>query len=226
MALIDTTRQVRLSEPPFEVLRTELALEGHLRHEHLHLALPTRMIGDYGGQAGVTDVALRTAFDRLRRVARIDMFDAVDVWARRFGVGFARLHAMVLDGVFEQESEGERRLFNDVLAKAGMPPDCQVWMTPRIRVDFAYLFAGQVLEYHGEEAHRDRVDADSTRQFALRQLGQDVLVVTKTMVTDPNLLPYIIELQRRGAEDIAAGRRPAPRPLLDRPRLFPLRTLP
>ena len=59
-------------------------------------------------------------------------------------------HLYAMKGAFAQESEGERDAFAALFADDPYPPDCQVVLLERLRVDFAYLYAGLFMEYLGE----------------------------------------------------------------------------
>ena len=206
--LIDVDRRVRVPTEVFTILRAHLSAEAWCKRKGLYLPEPPRAVGDYAGE-NVSDLAVRTTVDRLRFIEGMKIVEAVDKWQDTKGPGFRRLVAMAREGVFDTESEGERRFFNDVLCLGGPLPDCQVWVTPRIRVDFLFIRAALVLEYHGKRAHRDQVDADAMRRYELDRLGLQTLVVTSSMTADPvGLWRHIHQLRQQGIADIAAGRRP------------------
>lgn len=225
VALIDQSRRVRLGDAPFEVVRADLSSVGWERQRGLTLAEPARCAGDHSA-GDVPDERVRAVVDRLRWRGELEIVQAGRDWAGWQGTGFRRLRSMLLAGVFEQESEGERRLFNGVLRGRVLLPDCQVWLSPSIRVDMGYLDCGLVLEYYGKDAHAGRVDEDAVRIFQIRQLDAEVLVVTTSMLADPDgLAAHVGQTRSRLLEAIDRGVRPPPPRPLDRPRLTPFRTL-
>ncbi len=225
VALIDQTRRVRLGDPPFAVVRADLASVAPCWRRRLSLAESARCAGEHAA-GPVSDEEVRGVIDRLRWRRALEIVEAARAWAGWQGSGFRRLHAMRLAGVFEQESDGERRLFNDVLRGRQPLPDCQVWFSPSIRVDMAYLDCGLVLEYHGMDAHAGRVDEDAVRTMTLRQMHAEVFVVTTSMLKDAEgLAAHIGQTRERLREAIERGIRPPPPRPLDRPRLLPFRTL-
>ncbi len=223
--LVDHTRRVRLGPDLLAVVRADLQQEGAVRVQRLHLATPARAVADIAEDDEVTDLQLRTTVDALRHRRRLDIVDAVARWRGMATPGAVRLRRLARSGTLEQESEAERDLLRDVLRLIPGLPDAQVWLHPRYRVDFVYLGAGLVIEYHGVAAHRDRVDADAVRVYELHLLGYVVLVVTRSMLRDPEgLAAHIMELRRRREADIREGRVAPPSPPLARPRLSPLRS--
>ncbi len=77
--------------------------------------------------------------------------------------GACTLRRLYQSGLFELESEGERDAW-PLVSRVQPPPEPQVWITPRIRVDFLWAVARYILEYQGgghdglqrrEDAERD-----------------------------------------------------------------------
>ena len=224
--LVDSHRAVRLSDPPFKVVHTPMADLCWRREDDLVLAAPPRALADVAADPSVTDLQLRTAVDALRNRFRLNTALLVREWEDLPGRGARRLLRMAAEGVFEQESEGERRAFAQLFAPCPPVPDCQVYVLPRIRVDFVFVYAAFILEYYGEEAHANSVDRDGSRSWALRQGDCEVLVVTKSMVAEGAALTrHVHDVRRRREQERAAGRiNPPPLPPQP-PRLTPLRTL-
>ena len=141
------------------------------------------------------DRDLRHAIDELRRTGWLDLTAAAARWGDSDAARWSapRLLAAMDSGLLDCESEGERQLLRDVLARLTLWPDCQVVVVDRVRVDFLYRPAGLILEYHGKRVHDGRVDADSTRIFAIERLGYRVIVITKSMLRDPVSLATFIQ---------------------------------
>ena len=128
-------------------------------------------------------------------------------------------------GCFEHDSEGEWGAFNALFGPGVPPPDCQVWLSDFIRVDFVYLYAALVIEYLGR-VHRNQLEKDTTRTYALRRLQCDVIGVTASMLHDAGTLSHTIQQARCERERLRAEGRINHEPLPPQPpRLTPLRTL-
>ena len=225
VVLIDPGRHIRRRRPEFTTLRTDLARIAAEEVGGLLLAAPARALVDAAADPGVTDLQLRTGTDDLRNRRMLDIVEAVAYWTELSHRGARRLAGMAAAGDFEQESEGERDAFRRLFDLHPPAPDCQVDLGPSIRVDFVFLDAALVIEYHGR-VHDGSVDKDATRVWALTLLGYEVIVVTRSMMRDPAALAAQIQARRlQRAHLIRAGhlRRPLlpPQP----PRLTPLRTL-
>lgn len=227
-ALVDRRRRVRVDPAVLQVVRVDMSTALWVpSRDGPHLLAPSeRALVDWAADTRVSDAQIREAVDGLRHARALQLPHGAQAWDPRGGPGAARLSAMYHAGVFDLESEAERRLLRDVLALHPPLPDCQVWLTPSIRVDFAYLFAGVVLEYHGEDAHRDQVDHDATRAHAITRLHHEVIIITRSMTRDRRALGrWISDRVHRRHEAIRRGHLPRPSPPLDRPRRLPLQTL-
>lgn len=221
---VGADRRVRLADAPFALVREPVPPASRQRIDGLPVASVARALLDLSRAEKGSDERIRTAVDAARWQRRLDVtrwlgeLQAHPRAARRL----LRLHAA---GAFEQESEGERAAYAVLFARMP-PPDCQVWLLPSIRVDFAYLHAALVIEYLGRAAHADALDRDTTRTLALRRGGYDVVAVTHAMLQDPaDLIEHIADQRRR--RDALALRGLLPRSPLppQRDRSTPLRTL-
>lgn len=113
--------------------------------------------------------------------------------------------AMIADGVFNQESEGERDLA-DFLATFDLPPLWQHWVTPRIRVDAVWLDVRLVLEYDGAIHQQEHIRIrDHERERELRRLGFVVVRITAADLRHPQIL----RARLLGLRDGLLARRPA-----------------
>lgn len=225
--LVEEGRRVRLPDPPFTTIRRQgLDQVAGLHRLGMVLQPPGLAVVDAVAEVGVSDDALRSLLYLICNRFRVEGAQLTRTWQQLRPQQVSRLLSLVSDGSLQHESPRERSTFLDVFGDHPPAPDCQVWLTSRIRVDFAFLFAALVLEYHGEDAHRDRVDDDASRIYVLTQLGHEVMVVTKSMTRDrPGLARHIQERRRRREELFLAGGLPRP-PLPVQPdRLLPLRTL-
>ncbi|MEE8599699.1 hypothetical protein [Euzebya tangerina] len=152
--------------------------------------------------------------------------ELVHAWQLLTHAGATRLLRMAEAGDLEHESVAERTVYREVFQAFPPAPDCQVWLAPDIRVDYAYLAAGMVLEYLGEAAHAHSVDRDGTRTYALRRLGFDMFGITKSMLKDkPGLAATVHSTRREREQLILDGRLPRPAVPAQPDRLTPLRTL-
>lgn len=228
LVLVDGRTRPRLDELPFDVRRTLRvgALPPWCTVAGLRLVCPARGLADLAHDPAVTDVALRVAMDEIRNRRLLTTVELAERIGRGRGAGAARLRRVVDDGALEQESEGERTAFALLFGPRPPQPDCQVVCLGSLRVDFAFIAAGLVVEYHGDDAHRHRVDHDATRAHALERAGWRVIVVTATMLEDAaSLAVWIHRIRREREQLIASGalRQPTlpPQPA----RLIPLRTL-
>jgi hypothetical protein len=222
--LVQASRRVR-RERSFDVRRVDLHDVPSQLVNGLRVVLLPRALADAAASTDVEDGRLRVAVDHLRNRLVLDVVEAAAVWAAGSDAGSRRLHAMRRDGVFDMESEGERDAFRVVLSLLPEAPDCQVQLAANIRVDFAVLSAVLVIEYHGAEAHDRTADHDATRTWALRVLGYEVIVITRSMLRDPvalaNQLTAIIARRRQLIRD---GHLRLPALPAQPPRLTPLRT--
>ena len=220
-------RQVRLSQPPFEVVRRTWEHEGWDLVRGLRCSRTAWALADGAGPAaGRDDRAVRILVDRARNLLGEQVPDLVDRWQAMPARGAQRLLRMARAGAFEQESEGERRAFALLFPDERDRPDCQVVVLGSFRVDFVFLDAALVVEYFGRDAHDGRLEADMTRIQAIEARGYRVIVVTASMLRDPLALSaFIRQLRDRRAELIRRGVLVTP-PLPMQPRrLHDLRTL-
>lgn len=97
-----------------------------------------------------------------------------------------RLHA---DGVFAQESMGEREL-KPVLDGIDPPVEWGVWVAPDIKVDALWRDCQMAIEYAGRDHHSSppQREKDAVRDARLRTLGIHVVHVTKQDLRDPAAL--------------------------------------
>lgn len=118
----------------------------------------------------------------------------------------AELVAMIDDGIFVQESEGERRLV-PILEDLDPPPLWQYWVTPNRRVDCLLADVPLVIEYLGDVAHGQPHQRahDHGRTRELESLGYAVLEVTVQDLDHPDVLRATILGLRAGL--LAAGAR-------------------
>lgn len=225
--LVAHGRRVRLSDQPFSTIqRRDLQTWSGVTRMGMVLQPCHLAVVDLLYERSVTDAQLRNLLYEIINQTRTTPAAMVQGWQRFRPQQVSRLLTLVADGSLQHESPAERSTFLDLFTDHPPAPDCQVWMAPNIRVDFVYLFAALVLEYHGEDAHRDRVDEDATRAYSLAQLGVESLIITKSMTHDRGGLASHIHDRRRHREQLfLQGRLPRP-PLPAQPdRLVPLRTL-
>ncbi|HUG83363.1 MAG TPA: DUF559 domain-containing protein [Euzebya sp.] len=225
LVLMDGARHIRRARAEFTTLRTDMSRIPAEDVAGLLLATVIRSLADAANTRHVTEAQLRVGIDDLRNRWMLDIVDAVAFWAALPHDGARRLTRMAEEGAFEQESEAERDAFRRLFVNHPPAPDCQVHLTPSIRVDFVFLSAALVIEYHGG-VHDRSVDQDATRIWALRRLGYEVIVVTRSMMRDHAALAAEIQAIRMEREHLVrAGhlRRPLlpPQPA----RLSPLRTI-
>lgn len=215
----------RSTPQAFSRRRVDLA-EVAVRHLLGHpTTFPDRAVADAALDRDLSDRQIRTAVDQLRWDRKLWLPDAVATWQALGHAGARRLVALYDAGAFDQESEGERRAFRLLFEDHPPLPDCQVVIVGQLRVDFVFLSAMLIIEYHGNP-HDGRTEADATRRHALERLGYRVIVVTKSMLADAGGLARFIHTERVHREQlVAAGALPrAPLPIQP-PRRLPLRTL-
>lgn len=129
-----------------------------------------------------------TRLDRLLRCA--------ECYQRHRGARLIR--HLIANGVLDHESEGERMLAA-LFADYDPPLEAQVWITPRIRVDFLWRDVKMILEYDGKRRHslgHDRED-DRTRDRELNALGYHVEHVRNADFANPVALRARILAVRR-----------------------------
>lgn len=227
LVLMNHGRRLRLSRPPFRIAQRSGICNVPAQYRgRLAVAPPAHALADLVTEHPRSDEELRAILYRVINRLALPPTELVSTWRGMNHPGARRLLRLADEGALEHESPAEYSLFREVFTPFGPQPDCQVLLTPNIRVDFVYLFAAFVIEYYGEEAHAGRVDRDGTRGYALRHLGNDVLVVTKSMTTSPASLAQHIHQVRRDREDLVLRGELARPPLPRQPdRLTPLRTL-
>ncbi|MBW3659778.1 MAG: hypothetical protein KY457_14150 [Actinobacteria bacterium] len=106
--------------------------------------------------------------------------------------GIAILAEMIAGGVLESDSAEEAGLGDRLLAiDDRFEP--QVWVTPRIRVDWFLRLLRLIVEYQGEVDHagEDARRRDAARIAELEALGMLVVPVTAADVADPGLDGWI-----------------------------------
>lgn len=102
----------------------------------------------------------------------------------------ARLVVELIDqGIFEQESEGERALA-PVLAGFTPPPLWGQWVAEDIRVDVLWPHVRLVIEYDGRDSHEQgwQRQADNLRDRRLEAMGYVVVHVTRADLRQPEVL--------------------------------------
>lgn len=226
LVLTEQARRPRKSRKEFLVVRTDLAGVPHEVVRRARVAPVPRSLEDAAGIERVGDARLRDAVYALKHRRQIDVVQALAEWRSRTTSGARRLVALTEAGEFEHESHAEREVFLALFDTYPPAPDCQVQLAPNIRVDFVFLSAGLVLEYHGSEWHDGSVDADATRAWALTAMGYVVIVITKSMMRDPAAVAAGIHRIRVEREQlIASGALRLPPLPVQPPRVLPLRTL-
>lgn len=225
--LVENGRRVRLPGQYFATIqRVGLPSSGGASFLGMVLEEPEHALADMLREQTIADDALRLLLYQLINRLRVTPQQMATAWSARPRQQVARLRSLIADGTLQHESPAERSTFLDVFAAHPPPPDCQVWITPHRRVDFVYLFAALILEYHGEDAHQNQVDEDASRTYEFSQLGFDLMVVTKSMTRDAGALAAHVHDRRRCREELfLAGRLPRPPLPVQHERLYPLRTL-
>lgn len=172
---------------PFPVDRDTLHAEHRARTGGVPITRPARSIVEVART--VTCKRLRSTVDQAvwRKLVTIPELRACATALRHEGA--RTLREMIDDGVFEQESEGERAL-KPVLTGLDPPPRWQYYVSSDIRVDCCLADVPIVIEYYGEEAHalphlRER---DHQRTRTIEALGYTVLEVWKQDLRQPEVL--------------------------------------
>lgn len=223
---VDERSRLRPGNGRFDIVRHTVRPDEAARRAHVRLAPIERAFADAARLASMTDAQIREAADRIRNEGLSTMPLLVSGW-RRSGAGVHhRLEEMLEGGTFEQESDGERDAFR-LLFRAHPPePDCQVVVHSAFRADFVFISAGLIIEYHGRESHRDRVERDATRTLALELAGWRVIVVTASALREAARLAAHIHCIRQDREQrITAGTLPRPALPTQPERISPLRTV-
>ena len=149
-----------------------------------------RIVGDERLTPGIDSARWRglTRVDRLLRCA-VEL--GRDPGARA-------VRKLIETGALDHESQGERAVAA-LFADYDPPLAPQVWITPRIRVDFVWEDAKLILEFDGERYHGlpdDRED-DRRRDRELNVLGYHVEHITSADLANPALLRVRIIAIRR-----------------------------
>ena len=218
-------RRVRLPDPLWStVQRTSLPPHGRHRARGLATADPARLFAD-AAREGRNDAELAPLLVQARTRLGIDPVHLVADLEALDEPGAEQVMRLVRAGVLEHDSMAELALFTDVFLAHPPAPDCQVYVTKNRRVDFVFLYAALIIEYHGERWHRDSVDLDTTKSFLWRTLGYDVLAIGKTVAKQrEGLMGHVHDVRRQREHLISVGAIPRP-PLPAQPdRLTPLRT--
>ncbi|MGH8905816.1 MAG: DUF559 domain-containing protein [Egibacteraceae bacterium] len=129
-----------------------------------------------------------TRVDRLLRCA--------ECYHRHRGARLIR--ELVASGALDYESKGERGL-SALFSDYDPPLETQVWITPKIRVDFLWRDVRMILEFDGKRHHglpHDRED-DEKRDLQLERLGYHVEHVTGADLANPAALRARILTVRR-----------------------------
>ena len=222
--LVDKRCTARLPDLPFTIRRVDLAGVPSEDVAGLRATPPVRALADTASTMALTPLQLRTTVDHLRNRGLLWMPAAVREWEQMPGPGAARLVKWARQGVFEQESEGERRAFE--LLFVPFPPvvDCQVVLVGNLRADFVYLSAALVIEYYGE-VHDGSANEDATRVDVFEELGYRVKVVTKSLLHEaPRVAAQIQDIRHDREHRIRTGALPLPTLPPQPERLHPLRT--
>lgn len=223
LVVIDRSRTVRLANPPFDVRYVRLERVPVERVQGLDTTDAAQAVADAALNSAVSDQRLRVAFDDLRSRGLVTLPDLVGRWQEVRHVGARRMLAMA--PALEHESEGERVCFGEVFRRVPPAPDSQVVLLGRLRVDFVFLFAALIVEYHGA-VHDGQADRDASRTYALERIGYRIVVVTRSMLRHPvDLAHHIHELRRERERLVLEGRLARPPLPAQPPRLTPLRTL-
>jgi hypothetical protein len=227
LALVLPGRKLEVCLPAFD-LTTRADLRS-IRIERLHglpLAELAVAIADGVEQIGRDEDGRRALLYRVLNRLQPDRAALIARWATMAHPGARWLLEQAAMGVLEHDSPAERALFEQVFRPFGPLPDCQVWLSDGIRVDYAYLFAGLVIERNGEEEHANQVVRDGTREYAKRSMGYETITIVRGMDRDPAALAAHIHATRRHREQLVLeGRLPRAALPVQRDRLVPLRTL-
>lgn len=211
-----------ISQPPLPVVRWQRAprmgqrpwcdVRGRCHTETTQIVEGLRCAGvavclaDYAADRALGGKALRVAVDAVRWADRAALHELVACWGVLDGhVGARRLLSLYTTGVLDQESEGERAAWRDVFLPSGPPPDCQVWVTGRRRVDFVFLAAALVIEYLGK-VHERHMEDDIVRHLELDQAGYDLIPLSRSVLRQ-DLVGFARHVQRRRREREDLARR-------------------
>lgn len=226
LAAVPLHRRLRLTDPPFQVSRVCWDRTRVRESHRLRTVDPAHALADYCARTRDRPAAVRSVVDQARYDLSLTVPSLCQRWRELGILGAQRLLAMEREGVFEQESEGERAAYNALFAKHRHRPDCQVVVLGSFRADFVFLSAGLIIEYFGHEAHRDRFLADMTRLHALQAAGYLVIAVVGPMLREAAALSEHIYAQLRLRHRlIARGVITRPSLPMQPERMRPLQTL-
>lgn len=179
-----------VAKVPFTVLRDPLIAAERAALGPIRASTATRALID--AAMVITGKPLRVAVDsarwrgltRMRRLRR-----CAERLAAHRHEGAARIVALLDEGTFDVESEGERAM-RPVFASMTPPPRWQHWVAPDIRVDMLLADAPVVCEYLGEAAHGsgEQRARDDERDRRIRRLGYLPVYVTKDDLKQPQVL--------------------------------------
>ncbi|MGH3440509.1 MAG: DUF559 domain-containing protein [Nitriliruptorales bacterium] len=181
-------RNRRVSNVSFVVTRTTWALEKGPTARRLPIVDLGRVYMDTAPVisrrrliVGVDSGRWRGAItlDRIRHFIRLDPRHP----------GSRILKSLLEEGVFDQESMGERAL-KPVLDGIEPAVEWGVWVAPDIRVDALWRDCRLVIEYDGRDDHGSvpHRAADAARDQRLHSLGYHVIHVTKEDLRHPEAL--------------------------------------
>lgn len=189
---------------PFTVVEDPLSSRHRARCGAVPIAGPERSIVE--ATRTVSGMKLRTTVDYARWKGLVDIADL-----RRCAVATgldeaADLITMIDDGVFDQESEGERKL-KPILAGIDPPPLWQYHVTPNRRVDCLLADVPLILEYLGDVAHGQphQRARDHGRNRELEALGYVIHEIVARDLAAPGVLRATILGLRAGL--LSAGAR-------------------
>lgn len=189
---------------PFPVVQDTMPGQHRARCGPVPIAAPTRSVVE--ATRTISGKRLRTTVDYGKWKRLLDL-RALRACAVATGLPqAAELIAMIDDGVFDQDSEGERALA-PILGDLRPAPLWQYWVSDNRRVDCLLADVPLVLEYLGDVAHgRPHQRArDHGRNRELEALGYVVLEVTVADVAQAEILRATVLGIRAGL--LAAGAR-------------------
>lgn len=189
---------------PFTIVADPLYDQHRARCGAVPIAGPVRSIVE--ATRWVSGTPLRTTVDYARWKGLVNIGD-LRRCAVILGVDHtAELVTMINDGIFEQDSEGERRL-KPILAGLEPPPLWQYHVTPNRRVDCLLADVPLVLEYLGDVAHAQphQRARDHGRNRELEALGFVVHEIVASDLATPDVLRATILGLRAGL--LSAGAR-------------------
>lgn len=178
--------RVRIRQAPFDTIQSHtMSPRDVVEVDGRRVARPARAVADLALWEEPSTADLADVVYAVKLGARVTTASLCRDWSRLGRhAGAARLRRVAETGRLDVESAAEWDLLTCFRAQPPVP-DPQVWVTDHHRVDFVFASAGLIVEYHGEEAHKDRLDADAYRIAALRALGWEVIVITASLLREP-----------------------------------------